>query len=309
MKNPFSDRPNLRATVLAVVLALLVTGCWPQPVQAQWAVFDAHAYAELWQIKVDERTRFVEILQQYAEAAQKTIKMISQNAEQISTTHGILDLAERNMLKNEKLSREFADFGKYVRDVFKLQRTVEGLVYRDIKGLREIKTRMEAGIFDPAANRRDLEDYLRNSIGLAAENYFLHQEEMAAMDMELARWLDELLKLEGLIDVAQNDQREIQDQLAKASEAGMEPTAKAALSARNDALTNQLLLLNQQHSDLLSKVQERYRSYHILVEGRHTSALTILKSSQAWKDFVDLKEEEDKLFKEEYDHYAVKEEN
>lgn len=307
MKNPFTNHPNLRATVLAVVMALLVTGCWPQSAQAQWAVFDAHAYAELWQIKVDERTRFVEILQQYAEAAQKTIKMISQNAEQISTTHGILDLAERNMLKDEKLSREFAALGKNVRDIFKLQRTVEALVFRDIKGLREIKTRLDAGIFDPAANRKDLEDYLRNSIGLAAENYFRNQEELAAMDLELARWMDEALALEGTMATVNHDMEGILHDLETNQDQGKETPARQALFARLAELDARMDELKKQHSEKISLIQERYRRYHLLVEGRQDTALKILKSSQAWKDFLDLKEEDAKLFEEEYRLYADKE--
>ena len=78
---------------------------------------------------------------------------------------GILGQAEKLVLHNANLTRTMAQIGQTVRDVFALKRAIETMVISRLSMIKSIKTRLMTGIFDPEADLRDFEDYLRNSIG------------------------------------------------------------------------------------------------------------------------------------------------
>ena len=130
----------------------------PSTAQAQWTVFDPAQYSLQIERQIEEANRWLERVKQYSEEINKL-------AEQLSTMKGVLGQAEKLVLHNANLTRTMAQIGQTVRDVFALKRAIETMVISRLSMIKSIKTRLMSGIFDPEADLRDFEDYLRNSIG------------------------------------------------------------------------------------------------------------------------------------------------
>src|SRR5258708_38072065 len=130
----------------------------PVTTQAQWTVFDPAQYSLQIQRQIEEANRWLERINQYTNEINKL-------AEQLSTMKGVLAQADKLVLHNDNLTRTMAQIGQTVRDVFALKRAMEVMVISRLNMIKSIKTRLASGIFDPQADLRDFEDYLRNSIG------------------------------------------------------------------------------------------------------------------------------------------------
>src|SRR4029078_13125655 len=135
----------------------------PSTVSAQFTVFDPAQYALQIERQIEEANRWLERVKQYSEEINKL-------AEQLSTMKGVLGQAEKLVLHNDNLTRTMAQIGQTVRDVFALKRAIETMVISRLNMIKSIKTRLMTGVFDPEADLRDFEDYLRNSIGRTSQN-------------------------------------------------------------------------------------------------------------------------------------------
>lgn len=148
----------LKQTMLGILLGAILA---PATTQGQWTVFDPAQYALQIERQIEEANRWLERVRQYSE-------QINKLAEQLSTLKGVLGQAEKLVLHNNNLTRTMAQIGKTVRDVFALKRAMETMVISRLNMIKSIKSRLESGIFDPEADLRDFEEYLRNSIGRSA---------------------------------------------------------------------------------------------------------------------------------------------
>src|SRR5881394_4233137 len=146
---------TIRHLILGILGGALLS---PTTTQAQWTVFDPAQYSLQIERQIEEANRWLERVRQYSEEINKL-------AEQLSTMKGVLGQAEKLVLHNDNLTRSMAQIGQTVRDVFALKRAIETLVITRLNMIKSIKTRLVNGIFDPDADLRDFEDYLRNSIG------------------------------------------------------------------------------------------------------------------------------------------------
>src|ERR1044072_9457205 len=157
----------------------------PSTTQAQWTVFDPAQYSLQIERQIEEANRWLERVRQYSE-------QINKLAQQLSTMKGILGEAEKLVLHNNNLTRTMAQIGKTVRDVFALKRAIESMVVSRLGMIKAIKTRLMSGIFDPEADLRDFEDYLRNSIGRTSQNKIATMNRIAMFDATLARLFHDL---------------------------------------------------------------------------------------------------------------------
>src|ERR1044072_3588869 len=105
---------------------------------------------------------------------------------------GVLGQAEKLVLHNNNLTRTMAQIGQTVRDVFALKRAIESMVVSRLSMIKSIKTRLMSGIFDPEADLRDFEDYLRNSIGRQEQDKIAPMNRISMFDATLARLYHDL---------------------------------------------------------------------------------------------------------------------
>jgi len=159
----------------------------PSTVQAQWTVFDPAQYSLQIERQIEEANRWLERVKQYSE-------QINKLAQQLSTMKGILGEAEKLVLHNANLTRTMAQLGQTVRDVFALKRAMETMVISRLNMIKSIKTRLMTGVFDPEADLRDFEDYLRNSIGRTSQNKIATMNRIACL-MRRSRVFTTICKL------------------------------------------------------------------------------------------------------------------
>src|SRR5437762_6997343 len=150
----------IKRIFLGILLGTMVT---PMTAQAQFTVFDPAQYSLQIERQIEEANRWLERVNQYTNEINKMV-------EQITTMKGVLTQAEKLVLHNANLTRTMAQIGQTVRDVFALKRAIETMVITRLRMIKSIKVRLMNGIFDPEADLRDFEDYLRNSIGRTAQD-------------------------------------------------------------------------------------------------------------------------------------------
>src|ERR1700681_1180167 len=171
-----------RRILLGLLLGAVLT---PISAQAQWTVFDPAQYSLQIERQIEEANRWLERVKHYSDEINKL-------AEQLSTMKGVLGQAEKLVLHNDNLTRTMAQIGQTVRDVFALQRAMETMVSSRLNMIKSIKTRLMSGIFDPQADLRDFEDYLRNSIGRQEQDKIATLNRIAMFDATLARLYHDL---------------------------------------------------------------------------------------------------------------------
>src|SRR5260370_6180745 len=168
---------TLKQILLGLLIGIVLV---PSTVQAQWTVFDPAQYSLQIERQIEEANRWLERVRQYSEE-------INKMAEQLSTLKGVLGQAEKLMLHNDNLTRTMAQLGQTVRDVFALKRAIETMVISRLNMIKSIKTRLMNGIFDPEADLRDFEEYLRDSIGRTEQDKIATMNRIAMFDATLAR--------------------------------------------------------------------------------------------------------------------------
>src|SRR5919205_1355258 len=186
--NSVSSRKELemKKLVRCLLLGVLIGDfLLPRTVHAQWTVFDPAQYSLQIERQIEEANRWLERVKQYSE-------QINKLAQQLSTMKGILGEAEKLVLHNANLTRTMAQLGQTVRDVFALKRAMETMVISRLNMIKSIKTRLMTGIFDPEADLRDFEDYLRNSIGRQSQDKIATMNRIAMFDATLARLYHDL---------------------------------------------------------------------------------------------------------------------
>src|ERR1041385_5545928 len=172
----------LKHLLLGILVGLILQ---PSTAQAQFTVFDPAQYSLQIERQIEEANRWLERVRQYSEEINKL-------AEQLSTMKGVLGQAEKLVLHNNNLTRTMAQIGQTVRDVFALKRAVESMVVSRLSMIKSIKTRLMSGIFDPEADLRDFEDYLRNSLGRQEQDKIATMNRIALFDATLARLYHDL---------------------------------------------------------------------------------------------------------------------
>jgi uncharacterized protein (DUF3084 family) len=92
-------------------------------------------------------------------------------------------------MRHKQLITTYAQLGKLIRGTFELKRRIENTITSQIQSVVNISRRLRNGIFDMDQNKRDLDDFLRHSIGRRADAELKNLERLAKLDSELERML------------------------------------------------------------------------------------------------------------------------
>ena len=250
----------------------------PSTVHAQWTVFDPAQYSLQIERQIEEANRWLERVRQYSEEINKL-------AEQLSTMKGVLGQAEKLVLHNNNLTRTMAHIGQTVRDVFALKRAIESMVVSRLGMIKSIKTRLMSGIFDPEADLRDFEDYLRNSIGRQSQDKIATMNRIAMFDATLARLYHDL-------QTAQARQAATAQQLKLAkdtldAELAKPPSDQCAncisdLKVEIASCEKIIVDLDAQITNLSTQIEDRVKRYNLTMEERVRIANRVKATDEAW---------------------------
>src|SRR3989475_1329566 len=265
----------IKYILLGLLIGIILT---PSTAQAQWTVFDPAQYTLQIERQIEEANRWLERVKQYTDE-------INKMAEQLSTLKGVLGQAEKLVLHNDNLTRTMAQLGQTVRDVFALKRAMETMVISRLNMIKSIKTRLESGIFDPQADLRDFEEYLRNSIGRTEQDKIATMNRIAMFDATLARLYHDLQTAEARQAGAAQEMKQVKDKLD--AELAKPPTEQCAtcisdLKLEIASCEKMIADLDAQITNLSTQIEDRVKQYNLTMEERVRIANRVKATDEAW---------------------------
>jgi len=176
-----------RQIVLGLLLALLIVPA--QPAQAQWAVYDGANHATQLQKMAEEVARWAETVQHYMEEIEHYQRMFDKAVQQVTSLKGILTTVDEQLARNKALIGTISSVGQTIRNLYQLEQQIFSMVTCRIRAVQSVWTRLKQGIFDPRQNLRDMEEYLKYSIGKPSQDAIAHIELLANQDAEFEQYM------------------------------------------------------------------------------------------------------------------------
>jgi conjugal transfer/entry exclusion protein len=263
-------KPNLsfpKQILMSLLLTSIFIGFEVKPAQAQWTVFDPSQYALQLSKKIEEAARWVETINHYISMYEKAAQQYQKMVESVTNLRGILDKVDEQITRHKQLITTYATLGKLIRGTFELKRRIENTITSQIQSIVNISRRLRNGIFDMEQNKRDLDDFLRHSIGRRADAELKNLERLAKLDAELERMLYDRELV--LLDLAKlYEEREKIAEKIKAID-----TSNPANQDGVQSLIDQMLAINLrittvegQLRELEAKIQEKFVKYGLKIE-------------------------------------------
>lgn len=258
---------TVRQIILGIVLSSIFIGIDVRPVQSQWTVFDPSQYTLQVAKKIEEAARWVETINHYIQTYEQAVRQYEKMVESVTNLRGILDKVDEQIMRHKQLITTYATIGRLIRGTFELKKRIEATITSQIHSVVNIARRLKNGIFDMEANKRDLDDFLRHSIGRSADAHLANLERLAKLDSELERMLFDRENI--LLDLAKlyEERERIADETRAIS---------ANPSANQDgvqSLIDQMLAINQrittvegQLRELEAKIQAKFIAYGLKIE-------------------------------------------
>ena len=206
---------------------------------------------------------------------------------------GVLAQADKLVLHNDHLTRTMAQIGQTVRDVFALKRAMETMVISRLNMIKSIKTRLMSGIFDPEADLRDFEDYLRNSIGRTEQDKIPTMNRIAMFDATLARLYHDLQTAEARQAGAAQEMKQAKDKLdAELTKPQTEQCAHCISDLKLEIATCEKMIadLDAQITNLSTQIEERVKLYNLTMEERVRITNRVKATDEAWDNLTIVKD-------------------
>ncbi len=258
---------TVRQIILGAILSSIFIGIDVRPVHAQWTVFDPSQYVLQVEKRIEEAARWVETINHYIQTYEQAVRQYEKMVESVTNLRGILDKVDEQVMRHKQLITTYATIGRLIRGTFELKKRIEATITSQIQSVVNIARRLKNGIFDMEANKRDLDDFLRHSIGRTADAHLANLERLAKLDSELERMLFDRENM--LLDLAKlyEERERIADETRAIS---------ANPSANQDgvqSLIDQMLAINQRIStvegqlrELEAKIQAKFVAYGLKIE-------------------------------------------
>lgn len=278
MKNQLS-----RYAIVGLLLGLLIVPA--APVQAQWTVWDPTNYSLQLAKKIEEANRWLETVRHYATMVDKTIQ-------QLTTMQGVLRNVDEQLARNVRLVRFISNVGQIVRGSYQLKRQLEGMIRYRIAMLKGIDDRLRNGIFDPEQDLKDLENYLKFTIGRSADQTVARLDKLARNDSQLESWCVRRTQVQKDLAVAREALKQAEQQLElEKSKADFDQSNVAHL---NDVILQQQQLiadLEKEHAQLQDKITERAARYGLRLQDMENFAFSIMAATDGWLSLQQTKDQ------------------
>ena len=261
----------LHQFTLGLLIGILLI---PSRAQAQWTVYDPAQYALQISKKIEEANRWIE----------HRTKLV----EQLTTLKGVLDKTDELLSKQKNAITTMSNIGRTVRGAYQLKNQVEAIVTTRLKWLRSIDDRLRNGIFDPDADMRDFDEYLRESIGRTSQDTIANRERLARMDNQLEKWQLELNKARverAKAEAKSNAAKELRDKELDKPES--ERCAQCIADLNQEMATYDILItqLKVQIADLERQIENRVKEYNIQLQERVKFGEQVQSLNDGWSRF------------------------
>ncbi len=273
----------IRQIVLGLVLGSILLA--PTQVRAQWAVYDHPNWVLKFKEMVEDANRWVVTVNNYAE-------MYTKAAEQLMTLGGILDKFEKTLARNKDLITTWSNVGKSVRGVLKLRRQLENMVRCRIQSIQSIADRLRNGVFDMEANARDLENYLKHTIGKTSEEAIANIERLANQDATLDRLRYDLHVVEAKIAEQQEALKQYEALLdAWEVKPDDERYGYSDINTHIEICKQTIAALEKQRSEIIAELEKRVKRYGVVLEERGNFGKQVKEFNDSLSGLTEAKQE------------------
>jgi chromosome segregation ATPase len=284
------SKPSLaRQLIIGLILGLFILP--PSTAQAQFTVFDPSQYALQVEKRIEEANRWVQTIAHYARIYQNAVQ-------QLTTLTGVLTQAEKLVFHNSVWLATMSDIGRSVRGIFLLKNQLEALVKTRIRAIKAINDRLHNGIFDPDADLRDFEEYLKDSIGRTSQDRVANLERLARMDNLLERLYHDLEVARARRAGAEAEkivaQKNLDIELAKPDD----QRCASCISDLKQEISNCDLLIAGLDGDinrLTTDIEARTKKYNVQLQEQANFGQQVQSGNEAWSDFNKDKDDLTKL--------------
>ena len=246
----------------------------PSVAQAQWTVFDPSQYALQVAKKVEEANRW--------------IKHYTNLVQQLTTLGGVLKAADELVAKQKNAITTMSNIGRTVRASFQLKDQLEAIITTRLDMIKRIDDRLRNGIFDSEADLRDLDEYLKNSIGRSSQDTIANRERLARMDNQLELWQRELKYKEYKKSWAEGKQKETRGKLKIQEEASEDQRCAPCIASLTQELASYEILIGQLESEIVNlrcQIENRVKQYNIQMQERVRFGEQVQSMNEAWSRF------------------------
>jgi chromosome segregation ATPase len=267
-----------RQIITGILLGALLL---PVTTQAQFTVFDPSQYALQVEKRIEEANRWVQTIAHYARIYENAVQ-------QLSTLTGVLTQAEKLVFHNSIWVATMSDIGRSVRGIFLLKNQLEALVRTRIRSIKAINSRLRNGIFDPDADLRDFEEYLKDGIGRTSQDTVANIERLSAMDNQLERLHHDLQVARERRAVAEAQKTEATKNLDKELAKSEAERCAACISDLKQEISSCELLIPQLDSEInriWTEIEVRIKKYNVILDERVNFGQQVESSNEAWTDF------------------------
>lgn len=229
-------------------------------------------------------------MQNIIDRAQKTIN-------QIQRTNSLLDVLR---LVEVESNENVAEALKLFDQIWKLQKSVRTLIQSSVAAIRSTENRLRNGIFNKDAALRDIEAYIRETLGRSSQNILLNQEDMSSMDTDLKRLIEREIDLEFTISALEKEIADLEaslDKLRKDMAAAPE-NAKATFKERIaitvkrvDELKTRLQFARKDLEEVRLFIWKRAQELQITVEKAHELARNYIDLTETYREFENARNE------------------
>ncbi len=274
-----------RQVLLGVVVGLILIPA--QPVQAQWAVYDGANHATQIERMVQDAARWVETVNHYVEEINRYATMIDNQVEQITRLGNILRTVDEQLARNRNLINTVAKFGQTIRQIFQLQQDIRTMVTARILAVQRVWDRMRNGIFDPQQNMRDLEEYMRHSIGKPSQQRIQYHELMLEQDAEFGEAVYQREVAMGRLARAEQAQRALETALtAETSKPVGEQQGVQSLLQQLADCKLYIANLTEQIAELTRIINDKMTQFGVRIDAHARFGQAVVRETAAWREMT-----------------------
>jgi len=274
-----------KQTLLGLVVGLLLVP--PQTARAQWTVYDPANHAAQLERMAQEAARWMETVNHYLEEIRKYQTMIDNQIEQITRLGHLMRAVDEQLARNRNLIHTAAGFGRTIRQVFQLQQDVRTMVTNRILAVQRVWDRMRQGIFDPQQNMRDLEEYMRHSIGKPSQHRVEYHELLLAQDAQFGEAVYNREVAYGRLARAEEAQRALEAALT--AETAKPPGKQQGV----DSLLRQLAeckqyiaTLTEQIAEYTRIINEKIQQFGVRLDAHARFGHRVAQETEAWREMT-----------------------
>lgn len=234
----------------------------------------------------------------WLEEKERYIREIEEQVKRYTKLAGILDTATEMIQHKDSVIAAMTEIANTVRAVMQLKSQIEYMVVRRVATLRQIYGRLRSGVFDANANLRDLEAYLKSTLGggwdSRVEVWQIGVDRLAMQDTQLANWYDEWQQLNRKIVNEKQQLDEVDKQLQQENSKPIKNRSEMniqTLTMQQEEIHSRIRPLEDRAAELLDLIKTRFAYYNVQLRDMWGFGEMVRQEQANWGEFLNINQQ------------------